>query len=259
MHVVRINNSIFAVGVAAMVLLLQSGYGVADGRQTRPTHRVTCQREHAVKRASSVIIYVTRTSATDDLGNPLVRYSACRRPNGASVTVGHNAPASDDGGGVSDDELQQLVIGGDYAGSLELFGSGSDTACEFSPADCASLESYEITLADVDPVAVGHLYYSGTTRDLMISAAGAAAWITSVPSSPPPASETGTTTTRATTTPPTVTDTEKPVVAAPVRHGRTLKIAVQTAATGTVSNVHLSGLTLTWSQAGQSRTLTVQH
>jgi hypothetical protein len=151
--------------------------------------------------------------------------------------------------------LQQLAIGGDYVGTLVIAGSADNAACQMNTdnlQNCPIPQTY-VSLADVDPSspAVDFATPEGT-RELVISAAGAAAWIE--PGTSSAATSTGTTTTSSSTSP----SAPELVVASLVSHRHKLVVTQQVAATGAISDVKLSGLTLVWSEGGQRQQLTVQ-
>lgn len=212
----------FAAG-ASSTLLTQNAIGAAGSKR--------CSSHRAYRSDSTVIVYRKAAGFDDGVGNQVTLFYACARPDGASVPI-----ASASGGGgeyASNDVLRELVLAGDYAGSIMVQGRGDQMVCQkYAQSGCPTpvtvLRATEVRSrrAATIPVPSG-------THDLVLSGShshlGGAAWLQPAGSSS------------------TLVGTEL------ISRGSRLNTAPYKLDNGAISGVQLTGETVTWLKAGVRR------
>jgi hypothetical protein len=200
------------------------------------THLSKLQR---VKMTGQVLVWESNTGTESESGEPLITVYACLRPAGRSVAIGQRA----EGGGeyVGNVQTTNLSISGVLVSDLVTTGLASQQACgKYEPGSpsCAAEVSEVVRACNVrtgrsirQPLPAAATTYAFTPR-------GAIAW--EAPTSP------------GTTGSPTA------VRAVSFNPSSMQKGSVDTLDSGALgSSLHFSGLTLTWTNAGEPKSQTI--
>lgn len=194
-----------------------------------------CDQHSAYRKTHSVLVFRTATKQEDDVGNPETYYYACNRPRGTPVAIA--VDSSTHGEYLPNNVLKEIAIAGHFAGSLVVTGEGDNQACEkYDPGspNCP-VPRTRVTIVNVRSRKIVTLTTPEATTGLMLSPAGAAAWLVAPPS--------GSTVLIAALV------TEKP---------RRLRLTPRQLDSGQISEVRLSGLTVTWVSAGRQRSVNLR-
>ena len=225
-------------GVFIVVVMLGVGGSSAlqgqDALAAKTAQRCSGQRRYRSDR--NVTVYRRRVG-TDGVGNPLTGFFACARPDGASVQFASDS--ADDGEYPPDDVLTDLVLAGDYAGSIMVQGDGDQAVCQKYSGDATRCPTpiTVIFAADARNRELARIVVPSGAHGLLLSpshgSAGAAVWLE-------PAAQGSTL-----------------VGSALVSRGRKLSSAPDQLDTGDITGVHLSGQTVTWLDAGVAHQATL--
>lgn len=215
--------------LAAAVALAASASSAVFGQDAlaaRASKR--CSSHRSYRSDSTVNVYRKAAGHDDGVGNQLTLFYACARPDGASVAI---ASASSGGGEYpSNDVLKELVLAGNFAGSLLVQGGGNQAVCQkYGQSGCPTPVTV-IRAVEARSRRVVSIPVPSGTHGLVLSPShsrsGDAVWLY-------PSGSLS-----------TLVGTEL------VPRGRTLSSAPHTLDTGDISNVHVAGTTATWLNGG---------
>jgi hypothetical protein len=132
---------------------------------------------------SRVIVYAQPTGIDSYSGGALTTYYACLRPNGRAVAIGQSAAG--DGEYPANIEMLGLKITGTFVADESAEGFASAAACsKFEPPTaCNNIVKYWVKIANVAARRTVKVFVSGPVSSLVLSPAGAAAWVVSTSAS----------------------------------------------------------------------------
>jgi hypothetical protein len=217
------------IALAAALALAAGASGALLGEDALAARAsARCSSHHAYRIDSAVIVYRKAAGFDDGVGNPVTLFYACARPNGASVAI---ASTSDGGGEYpSNDLLRELVLAGNFAGSIMVQGMGDESVCEkYAQSGCPTPVTV-VRAAEVRSRRLVSIPVPSGTHGLVLSPShnrlGAAAWLE-------PAGSVS-----------TLVATEL------VPRGRRLRSSPYNLDTGAISGLKLAGKTVTWLKGG---------
>jgi len=148
--------------------------GVAAGKGARPGV-CDAHRSGAKLVTRSVIVFGKHTGMQTSNG-PETAYFACLRPRGARVRLGYDAPGDDIYG--SDETTGAFRAAGTYVAALSSSGEASRTVCDkYQQPNCPQPRNW-LRIADVRlRHSVAFDVRGGSVITLILSPAGAVAWL----------------------------------------------------------------------------------
>jgi hypothetical protein len=194
-------------------------------------------------KTSRVIVDAQDDGIDDYSGGALTAYYACLRPNGQPMWIGESETSG--GEYPPNVEMQDLRIAGTFVTDESASGFVSAAGCsKYQPASqCNNIVKYWLEIADVATRRRGKVFVSGPVSSLVLSSAGAAAWVLPTPTSGPSSSS---------------TSTLYAIVVHPAGHGPLSGRRVVVDSGQVISSVSFTGSTLRWSNGGHRKSRTIR-